>query len=89
MTVDYNQPISHDDRLQTEHMRVMLESTKQEHQYDAVVSYSSIEHDGQGRYEDPLDPDGDLAAMKEVWIKVKFGGFFLCAVPFGETDAFY
>ena len=30
---------------------------------DAVVSVSSVEHDGLGRYGDPVDPDGDLKSM--------------------------
>ena len=36
---------------------------------DVIVSFSSLEHDGQGRYGDPLDPDGDLVAMKELYLK--------------------
>lgn len=31
-----------------------------------VVSYSSVEHAGLGRYGDPLDPDGDLKAMRAI-----------------------
>lgn len=84
-TVDYNHPISFDDRMETELMSTMLEGGKQ---FDIIISYSSIEHDGQGRYGDPLDPDGDLAAMKECWLKVKPGGYFLIGVPWGE-DGFY
>jgi len=85
MTVDYNQPISHDERTDTELMAVMLE---QDVQFDVAVSYSSIEHDGQGRYGDPLDPDGDLAAMKEAWLKVAPGGWLLLQVPVGPNDSF-
>jgi hypothetical protein len=32
--------------------------------FDVVLSISSFEHDGLGRYGDPLNPDGDLAAMR-------------------------
>ena len=41
---------------------------------------------GLGRYGDPLDPDGDLAAMKEAYIKLKEGGSMLVAVPAGPSD---
>lgn len=41
--------------------------------FDVAVSYSSIENDSRGRHGDPLDPDGDLAAMKEVWLMVSPG----------------
>eukprot|EP00581_Thalassiosira_minuscula_P028114 CAMPEP_0183751816 /NCGR_PEP_ID=MMETSP0739-20130205/1967_1 /TAXON_ID=385413 /ORGANISM="Thalassiosira miniscula, Strain CCMP1093" /LENGTH=175 /DNA_ID=CAMNT_0025988089 /DNA_START=9 /DNA_END=536 /DNA_ORIENTATION=- len=78
MTVDYNQPISFDERMETELMSTMLEADTQ---FDVIVSYSSIEHDGQGRYGDPLDPDGDFASMKECWLKVAPGGYFLLHVP--------
>ena len=88
MTVDYNQPISLDKRMTTEMMGVMLEGDSQ---FDVIVSYSSIEHDGQGRYGDPLDPDGDLAAMKECWLKVAPGGFFILHIPFSgdANDQFW
>lgn len=84
-TVDYNQPISFDERMETDSMISMLEGNRQ---FEVIVSYSSIEHDGQGRYGDPLDPDGDLAAMKEVWIKVSLGGCLILHVPIGQTDSF-
>ena len=34
--------------------------------FDSVVSFSSIEHSGLGRYGDPLDPDGDLKTMQVI-----------------------
>jgi len=34
--------------------------------FDAVFSYSSLEHDGLGRYGDPRDPDGDLKRMEKI-----------------------
>jgi len=84
-TVDYTQPVSYDNRMKTELMNTLLEG---ETQFDVVVSYSSIEHDGQGRYGDPLDPDGDLSAMKEVWLKVAPGGIFIFHVPLNKKDEY-
>jgi hypothetical protein len=34
---------------------------------DAVVSYSSIEHSGLGRYGDALDPNADADALAQAW----------------------
>lgn len=34
--------------------------------FDIAISASSFDHDGLGRYGDPLSPDGDLLAMDEV-----------------------
>jgi len=85
--VDYNTPTSFDDRMKTELMSTMLEDLHS--QFEVVVSYSSIEHDGQGRYDDPLDPDGDFQAMKEVYLKVAPGGVFFLHVPLGGNDGYY
>jgi hypothetical protein len=32
--------------------------------FDVAMSISSFEHDGLGRYGDPLNPDGDMIAMR-------------------------
>lgn len=42
-------------------------------QVDFAASYSSWEHDGLGRYGDPLDPWGDLKAMQRASCYVKPG----------------
>jgi len=51
--------------------------------FDVALSISSFEHDGLGRYGDPLDPDGDLRAMDRMRAVVRPGGFLLLAVPVG------
>lgn len=56
---------------------------KQPRKFDVVVSISSIEHDGLGRYGDPLDPDGDLKAMHNFRDLLKPDGLLLLAVPLG------
>lgn len=52
--------------------------------FDIVVSYSSLEHDGLGRYGDPIDPDGDVAAVEEAFDMLRPGGFFVCGLPVGD-----
>ena len=42
-------------------------------QFDAMVTFSSIEHSGLGRYGDPLNPWGDLIAMAQSWCLLKPG----------------
>lgn len=86
LTCDYNVPVSLDSRLQTQSISLALDD---ETQYDIVVAYSSIEHDGQGRYGDALDPDGDLAALEEIWLKIKPGGVLLLNVPLSRDDNFF
>jgi SAM-dependent methyltransferase len=53
-------------------------------QFDVAISLSSFDHDGLGRYGDPLAPDGDLLAMNEVYKMVKPGGYLIMSVPIGE-----
>ncbi|MBC7907759.1 MAG: DUF268 domain-containing protein [Rhodospirillaceae bacterium] len=51
---------------------------------DAALSISSFEHDGLGRYGDPLDPNGDLKAMANLKSQMKPGGKLFLAVPNGK-----
>ncbi len=51
---------------------------------DIAISFSSFEHDGLGRYGDPLNPNGDLEAMQTAKDFLKDDGFMLFGVPQGE-----
>lgn len=53
---------------------------------DAAISISSFEHDGLGRYGDPLDPDGDLKAMKKLLTQIDSGGLVFVSVPIGRDS---
>lgn len=50
--------------------------------FDAVVTFSSVEHSGLGRYGDPLNPWGDLLAIARAWCITREGGHLLIGVPF-------
>lgn len=52
--------------------------------FDAVFSISSFEHDGLGRYGDPLNPDGDIAAMASIHSYLHPDGVFYLSVPVGD-----
>jgi hypothetical protein len=52
--------------------------------YDICISISSYEHCGLGRYGDPLDPDGDLKAMKQLKNHMVEKGKLFLAVPIGQ-----
>lgn len=57
-------------------------------QFDVMVTFSSLEHSGLGRYGDGLNPYGDLITMARVWCALKDGGMALIGVPTGP-DALY
>ena len=52
-------------------------------EFDMAVSISSFEHDGLGRYGDPIDPRGDLRAMDTARRCLKKGGLLFLSVPVG------
>jgi len=52
--------------------------------FDAVLSISSFEHDGLGRYGDPLNPFGDLQAMAKTKKMLSNDGLLFLAVPVGK-----
>lgn len=82
-TVDYNPIISESARLRT---MTLAEWSAAPVYFDDVISISSIEHDGLGRYGDPLDPDGDIKAMAGLRRMVRPGGRLFLAVPIGRDQ---
>ncbi len=80
ITIEYNKIASEDARLTT---LTVAEFERNPRQFDAAFSISSFEHDGLGRYGDPLNPDGDLAAMARMKNVVKANGLLFLAVPVG------
>jgi len=48
-----------------------------------------VEHVGLGRYGDPLDPEGDLKAMRELQRVLAPGGDLLFVVPVGKPRVMY
>jgi len=57
-------------------------------QFDAMVTFSSLEHSGLGRYGDSLNPWGDLITMAQAWCLLKPGARALVGIP-GGTDAIH
>jgi len=86
-TVDYNTPmLSKDSGEMPMTMLSMSDAMESPEVAELIVSFSSVEHDGLGRYGDPLNPNGDRAAMKELYLKLKPGGYLLLAVPISSSD---
>ena len=79
-TIEYNKLITKDSRL---NVLTVDEYDKNPMKFDAVFSISSFEHDGLGRYGDPLNPNGDLEAMTKMKSILKQGGILYLAVPIG------
>ena len=80
VTTDYNEIKSESPMIQFVSME-SLEKHPPEPLFDMIVSYSSIEHDGLGRYGDPINPEGDFCAMEEYSLMLREGGWILLGVP--------
>tara|TARA_B110000971_G_scaffold140339_1_gene143465 strand:- start:8940 stop:9608 length:669 start_codon:yes stop_codon:yes gene_type:complete len=77
--IDYNPPVL--ENINNPRLHVITNVIKQ---YDCIVSYSSIEHSGLGRYGDDIDPDGDIKTMDFFHSILKPDGLLFLAVPLGE-----
>lgn len=81
VTIEYQKIISKDPRVET----MTVEEYKQSNvTFDAAFSISSFEHDGLGRYGDPLNPTGDLEAMEKTKDMLNPRGILFLAVPIGK-----
>jgi hypothetical protein len=50
--------------------------------FDAVATFSSVEHSGLGRYGDALNPWGDIIAIARAWCVTKEGGSLTIGVMY-------
>ena len=82
ITVEYNVPTINHDKLSAISYTDFQQNPKI---YDVIVSFSSIEHSGLGRYGDPLDPEGDIKAMEDIHKNLKENGLLILGIPVG-TD---
>jgi hypothetical protein len=80
-TVEYNVPT-----LETNQLKCTSywDFQKSDEKYDCIVTYSSIEHSGLGRYGDPLDPNGDITCMKDIRNHLIDHGILIWGAPVGQ-----
>ncbi len=83
VTIEYNKIISTDPRL--------IAMTPAEYEaspqlFDAIISISSIEHDGLGRYGDPINPWGDFQAIQSHKRMLKKDGLMFLSIPVGKDE---
>ena len=54
--------------------------------FDAVVTFSSVEHSGLGRFGDMLNPWGDIITIARAWCVTKDGGYLTIGVPYANES---
>ena len=80
-TIEYNKVVFFHPRMIT---MTPAEYDKNPIEFDFGFSISSFEHDGLGRYGDPLNPEADLQTMQKMKRVIKKGGIMFLAVPVGK-----
>jgi hypothetical protein len=81
-TIEYNKILTNDSRLR---ILTVEEFNSNPKKFDAILCISSIEHDGLGRYGDPLNPVADLNFMQKIKEDIlKPDGKIFLAVPIGR-----
>jgi hypothetical protein len=81
-TLEYGGIVSNHPKVSTitpENMRANAHTYQ--NYFDAVVSFSSLEHSGLGRYGDALNPWGDRQAMARAWCMTRPGGQLALGLP--------
>lgn len=86
-TIEYNVPEINSNYLNVKNYFDYFENNN--HEYNAIVSFSSIEHSGLGRYGDPIDPNGDIKTMKTIYNNLKNDGFLIWGAPIGKDCLVY
>jgi len=83
-TVEYNKLTFEHPKLETLTVKALQENQFDlEGKFDVALSISSFDHDGLGRYGDPINPNGDLEAMEGVKRILSPEGVLLLSVPIG------
>ena len=92
-TLDYTRKKYQHKRLEWLHVNDylddMINNKIQLEQFDNSASFSSIEHSGLGRYGDPLSPEGDIDAVRQVHCMLKPNGLFFLGLPCSTDDSSY
>lgn len=90
-TLEYGEIISNHPKIETETPSTMRKKYIDGNLdfFDVVVTQSSVEHSGLGRYGDALNPWGDILAIARAWCVTKKEGQLWIGVPTGLDRIFY
>lgn len=86
VTLEYNELSYEHERLTTVTVEEYERDPGKYGKFDMVWSISSFEHDGLGRYGDPLNPSADLEAMAKAASYLRPDGLMVVSVPVGKDE---
>jgi hypothetical protein len=85
LTIDY-QTINITSSIKKLKFMLASEFWSNPEKFDLGISFSNFEHDGLGRYGDPINPFGDALAMRKMRKAIKCNGYFIVAVPYQNNE---
>ena len=80
-TVEYNKPNIQHNNFKAISYKEFENSVDK---YDVILSYSSIEHSGLGRYGDDINHNGDIDSMNTIFNHLNNDGFIGLGIPIGR-----
>ena len=80
VTIEYNKPHINHSNFKVINFE---EFKKIDYKFDLIVSFSSIEHSGLGRYGDEINPDGDIETTNLIYDKLNIDGKMVIGIPIG------
>ena len=89
ITIDYNEVKYDSIRYKFWSIDTLKENIASGFKFDCILNISSVEHDGLGRYGDPINPDGDLETMNLLRSYLKLNGLMFLTVPVGNDSIIF
>ena len=86
ITIEYNKRLTDHPELT---LMTVAEYEENPRTFDVILSISSLEHDGLGRYGDPINPNGDIQWMSKARGMLRENGVLILAVPVGKDSLFW
>ena len=83
-TIEYNLPEYNFEKLKCRDYFNYFEKNREK--FEVIVTFSSIEHSGLGRYGDPLDPEGDIKTMDCIYKNLNNDGLVIWGAPVGSDN---
>jgi hypothetical protein len=88
-TIEYNIPSGNFENIELQCKDYFTDFEKTTNIYDAIISFSLLEHSGLGRYGDPLDPNGDIKTMGHIYNNLTDNGLLIWGAPVGKDALFW
>ncbi len=85
-TLEYHRIISDHPDISSLHPSEVKEYYDKGNLFDFIFTFSSLEHNGLGKWGDPINPYGDLEDVARCHCLLKDGGHLFLGIPVGRDE---